>query len=240
MSSVSRKSPKNDATTILTDNNRNIIKINKKSIKNKGKQSLNDVEYSSTTGNNNVKGNYSNYDKSNFETKNNEIAMISVLDKINLKIIEELLNNGEIKSSEIASKLKIPLSTIQRRRTKIEKTLFRKKYELNLNQMGFRNALIFVDVLKGRAKETGEKLLTRFDRSVLRASTRINSSNNLCLEIVYDNSEQLHFLLEEIKAMPWTSNVDWSEQVNLIGDNVSNIINFALSQKLKASERQKM
>jgi DNA-binding Lrp family transcriptional regulator len=240
MSSVSRKSPKNDATTILTDNNRNIIKINKKSIKNKGKQSLNDVEYSSTTGNNNVKGNYSNYDKSNFETKNNEIAMISVLDRINLKIIEELLNNGEIKSSEIASKLKIPLSTIQRRRTKIEKTLFRKKYELNLNQMGFRNALIFVDVLKGRAKETGEKLLTRFDRSVLRASTRINSSNNLCLEIVYDNSEQLHFLLEEIKAMPWTSNVDWSEQVNLIGDNVSNIINFALSQKLKASERQKM
>ena len=240
MSSVSRKPPKNDATTILTDNNRNIIKINKKSIKNKGKQSLNDVAYSSTNGNNNVKGNYSNYDKSNFETKNNEIDMISILDKINLKIIEELLNNGEIKSSEIASKLKIPLSTIQRRRTKIEKTLFRKKYELNLNQMGFRNALIFVDVLKGRAKETGEKLLTRFDRSVLRASTRINSSNNLCLEIVYDNSEQLHFLLEEIKAMPWTSNVDWSEQVNLIGDNVSNIINFALSQKLKASERQKM
>ncbi|HKG69411.1 MAG TPA: hypothetical protein VKA92_11130, partial [Segetibacter sp.] len=96
---MSRKSPKNDATTILTDNNRNIIKINKKSIKNKSKQSLNDVTYSSTTGNNNVKGNYSNYDKSNFETKNNEIAMISVLDKINLKIIEELLNNGEIKSS---------------------------------------------------------------------------------------------------------------------------------------------
>jgi DNA-binding Lrp family transcriptional regulator len=240
MSSVSRKSPKNDATTILTDNNRNIIKINKKSIKNKSKQSLNDVTYSSITGNNNVKGNYSNYDKSTFETKNNDIAIISVLDKINLKIIEELLNNGEIKSSEIASKLKIPLSTIQRRRTKIEKTLFRKKYELNLNQMGFRNALIFVDVLKGRAKETGEKLLTRFDRSVLRASTRINSSNNLCLEIVYDNSEQLHFLLEEIKAMPWTSNVDWSEQVNLIGENVSNIVNFALSQKLKASERQKM
>jgi DNA-binding Lrp family transcriptional regulator len=162
------------------------------------------------------------------------------LDKLNLKIIEELLNNGDIKSSEIASRLKIPLSTIQRRRGRIEKTIFRKKYELNLDQMGFRNALIFVDVLKGRAKETGEKLLKRFDRSILRASTRINSSNNLCLEIVYDDSEQLHFLLEEIKAMPWTSNVDWSEQVYSIGDNVSNIINFALTEKLKASERQKV
>ena len=185
------------------------------------------------------KGNssYNNYDNTNFETQNNEIGTIPILDQLNLKIIEELLNNGEIKSSEIASKLKIPLSTIQRRRMKIEKTVFRKKYELNLNQLGFRNALIFVDVQKGRAKETGEKLLKRFDKSILRASTRINSSNNLCLEIVYDNSEDLHFLLEEIKAIPWTSKVDWSERVYSIGDNTSNIINFALSQKLKAQER---
>jgi hypothetical protein len=49
------------------------------------------------------------------------------LDNINLKIIEELLNNGDIKSSEIATKLAIPLSTIQRRRTKIEKTIVRKE-----------------------------------------------------------------------------------------------------------------
>jgi DNA-binding Lrp family transcriptional regulator len=240
MSSVSRKPPKNDVTTILTDNNRNIVKIDNKSRKSPDKQSVNKVKYSSIIDNNNANGNYSNYDSTNFETKNNEMGIISVLDKLNLKIIGEILNNGDIKSSEIASRLKIPLSTVQRRRRRIEKTIFRKKYELNLDQMGFRNALIFVDVLKGKAKETGEKLLKRFDRSILRASTRINSSNNLCLEIVYDDSEQLHFLLEEIKAMPWTSNVDWSEQVYSIGDNVSNIINFALTQKLKASERQKV
>ena len=161
------------------------------------------------------------------------------LDNINLKIIEELLNNGDIKSSEIATKLAIPLSTIQRRRTKIEKTIVRKTYEMSLNQMGFRTALIFADVQKGKAKETGEKLLKRYDHYILRASTRINSSNNLCLEIIYDNSEELHALLEEIKAMPLTTSVDWSEQVYPIGDNISSVVNFALTRKIKELETSK-
>ena len=240
MSSVSRKSPKNDAITFLADSKNNIVKTDNKFRKRLKKQSLNAVKYSSTLSKDNENNSYNNYDNTNFETHNSEINIDSILDRLNLKIIEELLNNGEIKSSEIASKLKIPLSTIQRRRMKIEKVIFKKKYELNLNQMGFRSALIFVDVQNGRAKETGENLLKRFDRSILRASTRINSSNNLCLEIVYNNSEDLHFLLEEIKAIPWASKVDWSEQVFSIGDNVSNIINFVLSQKLKTLERQEV
>ena len=64
------------------------------------------------------------------QAHNNERNLISTIDNINLKIIEELLNNGDIKSSEIASNLAIPLSTIQRRRTKIEKTIVRKTYEM--------------------------------------------------------------------------------------------------------------
>ena len=173
------------------------------------------------------------------QAHNNERNLISTLDNINLKIIEELLNNGDIKSSEIATKLAIPLSTIQRRRTKIEKTIVRKTYEMSLNQMGFRTALIFADVQKGKAKETGEKLLKRYDHYILRASTRINSSNNLCLEIIYDNSEELHALLEEIKAMPLTTSVDWSEQVYPIGDNISSVVNFALTRKIKELETSK-
>ena len=161
------------------------------------------------------------------------------LDNINLKIIEELLSNGDIKSSEIASKLAIPLSTIQRRRTRIEKTIIRKTYEMSLIQLGFRTALIFADVQKGKARETGEKLLKRYDKYILRASTRINSSNNLCLEIVYNNSEELHALLEEIKAMPLTTSVDWSEQVYPIGDNISSVVNFALTRKVKELETRK-
>ncbi len=239
MGSVSRKTPKNVVTNARVSNRNNNKKPTKKANGNQKKKTVNEDTFVLLTKN--VTG-YKNEEDFSVKTaeaaENNERTWISILDKINLKIMEELLNNGDIKSSEIALKLGIPLSTIQRRRSKIEKTIFRKTYEMDLVQLGFRTALILVDIQKGKAKETGEKLLKKYDKYIIRASTRINSSNNLCLEIVYYNSKELHFLLEEIKALPLATSVDWSEQVFLIGDNVSNIINFILSKKIKELGRE--
>ena len=235
---VSRKSVKNSVISPKTGNINSIEQYSK--AKSSGKQKLSGVGKTIVLSNN-VPG-YRDEDDFNIkitQAHNNERNLISTLDNINLKIIEELLNNGDIKSSEIATKLAIPLSTIQRRRTKIEKTIVRKTYEMSLSQLGFRTALIFADVQKGKAKETGEKLLKRYDNYILRASTRINSSNNLCLEIIYANSEELHALLEEIKAMPLMTSVDWSEQVYPIGDNISSVVSFALTRKLKELETSK-
>ncbi|WP_161486357.1 Lrp/AsnC family transcriptional regulator [Candidatus Nitrosocosmicus hydrocola] len=162
------------------------------------------------------------------------------LDRINLKIIEELITNGDIKSSEIAEKIQIPLSTIQRRRTRIEKAILKKTYQMDLTNLGYRTAQIFVDVQKGKAKETGEELLKKYDRNIVNASTRINSSNNLCLEVVYNGSDELHFLLEEIKALPLATKVDWSEQVTMIGDNLSAIIKNTLADRLDEIQASKI
>src|SRR3954452_776641 len=41
-------------------------------------------------------------------------------DSIDMQIIDELLANADISSTEIASKCSVPLSTIQRRRTSLE------------------------------------------------------------------------------------------------------------------------
>jgi DNA-binding Lrp family transcriptional regulator len=238
MNHVSRKTLKNDVKSLKTGNIDNIGKYSK--AKSSRKQKFVDAVETIVLPNNVI--GFKEADDFNIkitQAKNNEGNQISILDDINLKIIEELLNNGDIKSSEIASKLAIPLSTIQRRRTKIEKTVIRKTYEMSLIQLGFRTALIFADIQKGKAKETGEKLLKRYDKYILRASTRINSSNNLCLEIIYNNSDELHALLEEIKAMPLTTNVDWSEEIYPIGNNNASVVNFALSRKIKELEVRK-
>lgn len=155
-----------------------------------------------------------------------------VLDPTNILIMEALVNHGEIKSSEIAEKLKIPLSTIQRRRTRIEKSLLKKKYQIDLKQLGYRTAQIFVDIQGGKAKEVGEELLQKFDRNIVSASTRINSSSNLCIDVLYNGSEELHNLLEEIKSIPLAAKVDWSEQIMILGDNTSKIIKNTLSDRL--------
>lgn len=172
------------------------------------------------------------------DTKNYGHDLPFTLDSINLRIIEELIANGEVKSSEIADKLKIPLSTIQRRRTKIEKSILKKNYHMDLTLLGYRTAQIFIDIQKGKAREVGEKLLEKYDRNVTRASTRINSSNNLCLDVVYNGSDELHNLLEEIKSIPVANQVDWSEQVMILGDNLTGIIRNTLADKLEQYQLQ--
>ncbi len=104
---------------------------------------------------------------------------------------------------------------------------------MDLTQLGYRTAQIFVDVKKGKAKETGEELIKKYNRNIVSASTRINSSNNLCLEVVYNGSDELHYLLEEIKSIPLADKVDWSEQVTMIGDNMSSIIKNTLTDRLE-------
>ncbi|MDR4490971.1 MAG: Lrp/AsnC family transcriptional regulator [Candidatus Nitrosocosmicus sp.] len=172
------------------------------------------------------------------DTQDKDQELPLSLDRINLKIIEELIGNGDIKSSEISAKLKIPLSTIQRRRTKIEKSILKKSYHMDLSLLGYRTAQIFIDVQKGKAREVGEMILEKYDRTVIRASTRINSSNNLCLDVVYNGSDKLHNLLEEIKSIPVANKVDWSEQVTVLGDNLTSIIRNTLADKLDHYQHQ--
>lgn len=103
---------------------------------------------------------------------------------------------------------------------------------MDLSLLGYRTAQIFIDVQKGKAREVGEIILEKYDTTVIRASTRINSSNNLCLDVVYNRSDELHNLLEEIKSIPVANKVDWSEQVTVLGDNLTSIIRNTLADKL--------
>ena len=111
---------------------------------------------------------------------------------------------------------------------------------MDLSLLGYRTALVFVDVKGGKAKETGEELIKRFDKNIVNASTRINSTNNLCLEVVYNGSNELHYLLEEIKALPLATRVDWSELVMMVGDNSVKIMENTLGDKLEEIQTPKI
>jgi hypothetical protein len=48
------------------------------------------------------------------------------LDALNVAIIKEMMNNADIRSATLAQKYRSPLSTVQRRRTRLERTLLKK------------------------------------------------------------------------------------------------------------------
>ncbi|HYF98956.1 MAG TPA: Lrp/AsnC family transcriptional regulator [Candidatus Saccharimonadales bacterium] len=229
LSPVPKKISKNDTIVLNDDSTQTAKSINpekKYSVKSNSQKRLRKNQVSRISGKIDKESNAINIDRKPVKEQFS-------IDRINLKIIDELISNGDIKSSEISEKLKIPLSTIQRRRTRIEKSILKKKYQMDLTQLGYRTAQIFVDIQKGKAKETGEELIKKYNRNIVSASTRINSSNNLCLEVVYNGSDELHYLLEEIKSIPLADKVDWSEQVMMIGDNMSSIIKNTLTDRLK-------
>ena len=137
------------------------------------------------------------------------------LDKLNLKIIEELLNNGEIKSSEIASKLNIPLSTIQRRRATLEKfDILKKNYSLDVTKMGLRVAEVSISTKKGSSRKVLDEIYNRHRKYITDMSLRVgNPDTNISFRIVYKNSSRLFNLLEEIKGNQMVDKVDWSEYI---------------------------
>ncbi len=138
------------------------------------------------------------------------------LDNINLKIIEELLNNGDIKSSEIATKLAIPLSTIQRRRSMLEKyCVLEKTYTLDPKKLGLRISEISINTKKGNSHEVMKEIYKSHRRNIVDMSLRIgNPDTNISFRIVYKNSVFLFNLLEEIKENDMVNGVSWSEYIS--------------------------
>jgi len=112
------------------------------------------------------------------------------VDNINLKIIEELLSNGDIKSSEIASKLAIPLSTIRRRRSLLEKfSVLEKTYTLDPKKFGLRISEISINTKKGNSQEVMKEIYNNHRRNIVDMSLRIgNPDTNVSSRIAYKNS----------------------------------------------------
>src|SRR5918911_5491255 len=76
-----------------------------------------------------------------------------LLDSTNIKIISELVKDPGINSLTLANKLDIPLSTLQRRRARIEKAILKKNYTFNYKAFGARVGDLIIHVDKGRSHE---------------------------------------------------------------------------------------
>ena len=151
-------------------------------------------------------------------------GLLTLVDDTNLKIVEELVKNPNTSSMSLATKLQMPLSSLQRRRAKLEKSILTKAYHINLKASGAKMGDTIINVDKGRSREVAESILRKFKSNIMNVSTRINSEHNVAAQIIYNDTAELHNLLENIKAMPYVTSLQWSEMVEMIGDNSPSVI----------------
>jgi DNA-binding Lrp family transcriptional regulator len=150
--------------------------------------------------------------------------VLKVLDNINIKIVSELVRQPDMSSLALSKKLDIPLSTLQRRRARIEKVILKKTYTFNYKAFGGRIGDLIVSVDKGKSKEIAQILLKKYKNNIVSCDTRINSMHNVSAHVVYKNTEELYELIENIKTMDYVDGIQWSEMVEAIGENNSEVI----------------
>ena len=165
-------------------------------------------------------------DKTNQTLEKYNKSVSALFDEINIQILQELFKNYHIKSSEISLKLKVPLSTIQRRRNAIEKSGFlQHKFEIEPKKFGFRSADLLVDVSKGDCEEIAKEILNQYRKNILQITIRIGSPKiNLIATVFYKDTDEAFEIMQHVRRMEHVENVEWSEVVKTVLKNDSGIL----------------
>lgn len=143
------------------------------------------------------------------------MPVLTNTDKAILRYLFE--SKGRVSSLKISRELDIPLSTIQRRRKRLQDILIETNYSIRSEKLGWRNASLYVSSTSGKAELIGKEILDMSELVSSVTRTVGDSSFDLKVEMVFKTIEELTSLIDKIKSMEGASAVIWSESLKLIG-----------------------
>ena len=146
-------------------------------------------------------------------------SSISELDRKLLKVL--LMPNGDSKSSKsLSAKLGIPVTTVRRRRKRLEDKFLKINYVLDIEKFGWKRIDFFISIRNGMVDAVAKKLLDIDDVTYVGKSIGEHTIDLRIETIVKDNASILDHL-ERIKAMDGVNDVVWSEIVRVVGKKIS-------------------
>jgi len=150
------------------------------------------------------------------------------LTAVDKKMLQTLLaSSGRVSSLALSRKLEIPLTTIQRRRKRLESEFLEVAYSLKLEKLGWRNADLLISTSRGKASYIGKELLTH--NSITRVCRSIGEHTiDLHAEIVFKDNTELLNGIEWIKSLDGVKDVVWTEPVELVGKKDSHYLDDIL------------
>ena len=145
------------------------------------------------------------------------------LSEVDKKMLQTLLtSSGRVSSLALSRKLEIPLTTVQRRRKRLESEFLEVDYSLRLDKLGWRNADLLISTSKGAASSIGKELLSH--NAITRVCRSIGEHTiDLHAEIVFKNNTELLNVIEWIKALDGVKDVVWTEPVEVVGKNMAGL-----------------
>jgi DNA-binding Lrp family transcriptional regulator len=143
--------------------------------------------------------------------------MYSQLSDMDRKMLRLLLDSGgSIPTHELSQQLDMPLSTVQRRRKRLEEDYLIKHYSLDPMKFGWRKIDLLIYTEGGETMIVGKELLKR-EEVTYAARTIGEHTIDLRVEVFVKDNAVLLDLLEDVKAMKGVRDVVWTEVVEVIG-----------------------
>lgn len=152
-------------------------------------------------------------------TRRASLIPLSAVDRRLLKIL--LSPNDEAKSTKnISKKLGVPVTTIRRRRKRLERDFLKIHYILDIEKFGWRRVDFYISIMQGKINDVANRLIELNDITYVGKSIGEHTIDLRVEAIVKDNSTLLD-LLEKIKEMEGVKDVVWSEIVSIVGQKIS-------------------
>jgi DNA-binding Lrp family transcriptional regulator len=151
-----------------------------------------------------------------------------VMGSLDAKIVEDLLKNAFVSSTEISKRHKIPLSTVQRRRRHLENTILIRRYEIDLKKQGFRIGELTVFPENGAEGEIYDKIFSRYADHIVSISVKIDGSIILAVLLYFKTTAEVRNIMTGIHSMPEVANVKFAEVVEIIRDRRSQTVKTIL------------
>lgn len=166
--------------------------------------------------------------------------VVPTLSATDCKILKVLVaSTGKISSLQLSRRLGIPLSTVQRRRKKLESSFIEMSYSINVEKFGWRRVNLFISTQSGKTLPVAKELLSWEDTTILVSRIIGRPDVDLITECVVASNEELVKLIERIKNLGVKS-VSWSENIEVIGykpERFANVIEGSVKDKSKRRHR---
>jgi len=146
-------------------------------------------------------------------------ATMSDLDRKLLKIL--LSPNGDLKSSKsLSDKLGIPITTVRRRRKRLESKFLKMHYVLDIEKFGWKRVDFFISIRNGLVNTVANKMID-LDQVTYVGKSIGEHTIDLRVETILKDNASILDLLERIKAIDGVKDVVWSEIVSVVGRKIS-------------------
>lgn len=149
-----------------------------------------------------------------------------VLSSVDKSILKALLQaEGRVSTVSLSRDLKIPFTTLQRRRKKLD-SLLRISYSLNYEKIKMKQVTFLISTEGRDASKVRTEILSI--QGICRLEQVLGNGIDLRVDTVLKTNEELASLCEQIKRISGVRSVIWMESLHVIEDYTNNERNVNL------------